>query len=103
MKEAKFSIGQIIHHQKFNYRGVIFDVDPIFSLTNEWYEEIAKSKPPKDTPWYHVLKDNSEQTTYVAEQNLTDAKSILPINHPLINYYFDNFLDGKYSSPNINN
>ena len=44
MKEAKFSIGQIIHHQKFNYRGVIFDVDPIFSLTNEWYEEIAKSK-----------------------------------------------------------
>lgn len=103
MKEAKFSIGQIIHHQKFNYRGVIFDVDPIFSLTNEWYEEIAKSKPPKDSPWYHVLKDNSEQTTYVAEQNLTDAKSISPINHPLINYYFDNFSDGKYFSANINN
>ena len=103
MKEAKFSIGQIIHHQKFNYRGVIFDVDPIFSLTNEWYEEIAKSKPPKDSPWYQVLKDNSEQTTYVAEQNLTNTKSILPINHPLINYYFDNFSDGKYFSANINN
>jgi len=103
MQEAKFSIGQIIHHLKFDYRGVIFDVDPLFNGTDEWYDTVAKSRPPKDEPWYHVLVDNSQNTTYVAERNLDSADSILAIHHPLVAYYFENFVDGRYFTNNINN
>ncbi|MCG8378445.1 MAG: heat shock protein HspQ [Proteobacteria bacterium] len=103
MQHAKFSIGQIIHHQRFDYRGVIFDVDPVFSGTDEWYENVAKSRPPKNEPWYHVLVDNAQHNTYVAERNLEAADSILPIHHPLIKLYFDNFVDGRYFPINSNN
>ena len=103
MQQAKFSIGQIIHHRKFDYRGVIFDVDPVFSNTEEWYDSVAKSCPPKDEPWYHVLVDNSQSTTYVAEKNLESTNSIFSIHHPLIKYYFDNFVDGRYYPKNISN
>lgn len=97
MQQAKFSLGQIIHHRKFDYRGVIFDIDAVFNGTDEWYDAVAKSRPPKNEPWYHVLVDNSEQSTYVAEQNLEHTNSVLPINHPLIKHYFVNFNDGSYS------
>ena len=103
MKEAKFSIGQIIHHRRFDYRGVIFDVDPEFNGTEEWYDNVAKSRPPKNEPWYHVLVDKARHETYVAECNLEAADSILPVQHPLVNYYFDNFIDGKYFPINLNN
>ena len=103
MQVAKFSIGQIIHHRKFDYRGVIFDVDPVFNGTDEWYDAVAKSRPPKDEPWYHVLVDNSQQTTYVAERNLDAADSILAIHHPLVKHYFENFVDGRYFPNNISN
>jgi heat shock protein HspQ len=103
MQNAIYSIGQIIHHQKFDYRGVIFDVDPVFSGTEEWYDAVAKSRPPKNEPWYHVLVDKSQSTTYVAERNLESTDSILPIHHPLLNHYFQNFIDGRYFSKNINN
>jgi heat shock protein HspQ len=53
--QAKFSIGQLVHHRLFDYRGVIVDVDAVFLGSEEWYEQVAKSKPPKDQPWYHVL------------------------------------------------
>lgn len=103
MQEAKFSIGQIIHHVKFDYRGVIFDADPVFNGTTEWYDAVAKSRPPKDEPWYQVLVENSQQTTYVSERNLEETDSILPIHHPLIDHYFKNFVDGHYIQKNINN
>jgi heat shock protein HspQ len=103
MQQANFSIGQIIHHRKFDYRGVIFDVDPVFNGTEAWYDTVAKSRPPKDEPWYHVLVDNSQHTTYVAEKNLETADSILPIHHPLIEHYFENFVDGRYFLINMNN
>ena len=103
MQHAKYSLGQIIHHRKFDYRGVIFDIDAVFSGTDTWYEAIAKSKPPKDEPWYHVLVNNSQQTTYVAERNLEMTGSVSPINHPLINRYFINFTDGHYIHNNTNN
>ncbi len=103
MQEAKFSLGQIIHHRKFDYRGVIFDIDAVFSGSDEWYEAMAKSKPPKNEPWYHVLVDNSRQSTYVAEQNLVNTAQILPINHPLIDRYFNGFIDGHYSQKNTCN
>jgi heat shock protein HspQ len=103
MQHAKYSLGQIIHHRKFDYRGVIFDIDATFSGTEAWYEAVAKSKSPKDQPWYHVLVDNSQQTTYVAERHLEATGSVLPINHPLINHYFINFIDGRYAHNNTNN
>ena len=67
---CKYSVGQIIHHLRFDYRGVIVDLDATFQGTEEWYLEMAKSKPPRDKPWYHVLVDQSFTMTYVAERNL---------------------------------
>jgi len=55
--KCKFAVGQLIHHILFNYRGVIIDIDPEFYGTEEWYNQVARSRPPKDKPWYHVLGD----------------------------------------------
>jgi heat shock protein HspQ len=68
--KAKFCVGQLIHHKLFDYRGIILDVDLEFKSTDEWYDEVAKSRPPKDEPWYHVLIHQKGYQTYVAEQNL---------------------------------
>ena len=68
LNKAKFSIGEIIHHKLFNYRGVIFNVDETMQLSEQWYQQVAKSRPPKDKPWYRVMVDNQAHTTYVAEQ-----------------------------------
>ena len=103
MQEAKFSLGQIIHHRKFDYRGVIFDIDPVFNGSEEWYDLVAKSRPPKNEPWYHVLVDNSQQSTYVAEQHLETTKSVSPVEHPLIDRFFNNFIDGHYYQKNTFN
>jgi heat shock protein HspQ len=64
--EIKFFVGQIVHNKKFDYRGVIFDVDATFQGTEEWYDQVARSRPPKDRPWYHVLVHGARHTTYVA-------------------------------------
>jgi heat shock protein HspQ len=93
---AKFTIGQIISHRMFGYRGVIFDVDPVFSGTDDWYAAMAKSRPPKDQPWYHVLVDNQNHTTYVAERNLEADPSSEPIRHPLLEACFAGLRDGSY-------
>lgn len=98
MFQAQFSIGQVIVHKKFNYRGVIFDVDPKYSGTDQWYDQVAKSRPPKDRPWYHVLVDGQLMTTYVAEQHLEPDASPAPITHPLTEEYFDGFEEGTYRS-----
>lgn len=95
--EARFAIGQLVHHVKFDYRGVIVDVDPVFQGTEEWYETVAKSRPPKDQPWYHVLVDGAAHSTYVAERHLEPDASGDQINHPALNQYFDAFTDGRYS------
>lgn len=94
--EAKFSIGQLVRHKLFDYRGVIFEVDPCFMLSDEWYEDVAKSRPPKDAPWYHVFVDQTEDTTYVAQQNLRRDDSLEQISHPDIELVFSGFLDGVY-------
>ncbi len=93
---ARFSIGQIVHHRLFGYRGLIFDVDPTFQLTDEWYEQVARSLPPKDQPWYHVLPDRAQHTTYVAERNLEEDVSLEPIRHPLVEALFELGDDGVY-------
>ena len=67
---VKFFIGQQIEHKRFNYRGLIYDVDSEFKGTDEWYQKMATSLPPRNEPWYHVLVHGADHTTYVAEQNL---------------------------------
>jgi heat shock protein HspQ len=97
MQEAKFSIGQIVHHQLFNYRGVIVDVDFSFLGSDEWYAQVARSRPPKDQPWYHILVDNATHQTYVAERNLEPSDNHAPINHPDVDFIFDTLKDDRYS------
>ena len=93
---CKFTVGQIIHHVLFNYRGVIVDIDSNFQGTETWYREVAKSSPPRNKPWYHVLVDKSYSITYVAERNLEEEISKEPIEHPLIKEYFKEFENGFY-------
>ncbi len=94
--KAAFSIGQLIHHKLFNYRGVIYDVDPIFQGTEEWYQQVAKSRPPKDKPWYHVLVDGQSMQTYVAERNLEADEMDKPVDNPLVEDVFEQFVNGVY-------
>ena len=96
MNRAKFAIGQLVHHQRFDYRGVVVDVDPSFQLSEEWYDQVARSRPPKDQPWYHVLVDDSNQMTYVAERHLAESTDTSPIRHPQIGKYFGEFRGGTY-------
>ena len=94
--ESKFSIGNLVHHKLFNYRGVIIDIDPDFQLTDEWYEMAARSRPPKNEPWYHVLVHDANNSTYVAEQNLEPDLNDEEINHPMTEKFFSDFKNGRY-------
>lgn len=94
--QVKFSIGELVHHRLFDYRGVIVDVDQSFQGTEEWYETVAKSRPPKDRPWYHVLVHGSNHATYVAERNLEPDSLLEPIEHPMVEHFFSQFKDGHY-------
>ena len=91
MIETKFSIGQLVKHKFLPFRGVIYDVDPIFNNTEEWYQSIPKDfRPKKDQPFYHLFAENGQifYNAYVSEQNLIADKSKNPIRHPLINEIF---------------
>ena len=96
MKQAKFSIGQCIQHRLFDYRGVIVDIDPEFLASDDWYEQVAKTRPPRDEPWYHVLVHDAGNETYVAECNLTADDGDEPVNHPLLDEFFVEFDQGVY-------
>lgn len=91
-----FSVGEIVHHCKFDYRGVIVAVDPVYRGSDEWYEAMARSRPPRDQPWYHVLVDGAAHSTYVAERHLEPDPSGGQIAHPALGEFFDRFLDGRY-------
>ncbi|MGH8615133.1 MAG: heat shock protein HspQ [Gammaproteobacteria bacterium] len=93
---AKFTVGQLVSHKLFTYRGVIVDVDPEYLGSEQWYEQVARSQPPKDRPWYHVLVHDAAHNTYVAERNLEPDPSGAPINHPLITVYFRGMVNGRY-------
>lgn len=95
-ERAGFHVGQLVHHVRFGYRGVVFDVDPDFQGSDDWYEQVARSRPPKDAPWYHVLPDGADHSTYVAERNLEADASSEPIRHPLVERIFDRFENGRY-------
>jgi heat shock protein HspQ len=96
MKTAQFYIGQIVDHLRFGYRGVIYGVDSRFAHSEEWYDMVATSRPPKDQPWYHVLVDGADHTTYVAERNLAPSQDLTAIEHPLISEVFKAFDGERY-------
>lgn len=99
MRQAKFQIGQIVHHRFFPFRGVIFDVDPVFSSTEEWWLSIPEDiRPVKDQPFYHLLAENEESTyvAYVSEQNLLPDDSGRPVAHPEVEEIFGEMCDGRY-------
>lgn len=93
---ARFAVGDLVNHKMFGYRGVIVDIDPMFQLTDEWYDTVARSRPPKDQPWYHVLVHEGTHQTYVAERNLEPDASGEPVDHPLVTEFFSRFTDGRY-------
>jgi heat shock protein HspQ len=99
-KTAKFQIGQVVRHRIFPFRGVIFDVDPQFANTEEWYQSIpAEARPRKDQPFYHLLAENeeTEYVAYVSEQNLLDDDSGEPVRHPQLREMFERTADGRYA------
>ena len=96
---AKFQIGQVVKHRVFPFRGVIFDVDPVFSNTEEWYEAIPEAiRPHKDQPFYHLLAENEESyyVAYVSEQNLLTDDTGEPVEHPQVNDMFGRLQGGIY-------
>ena len=102
INKAKFQIGSIVKHKYFDFRGVIFDVDPEFNNTEEWYQSIPlQVRPRKDQPFYHLLAENEEITyeAYVSEQNLLNDDSGEPIQHPLINEIFSGKKGSGYFKP----
>ncbi len=98
-RNAKFRIGQVVKHCVFPFRGVIFDVDPTFNNTEEWWQSIpSEVRPAKDQPYYHLLAENddTEYIAYVSEQNLRPDLSGEPVRHPLVSELFDALKDGIY-------
>jgi heat shock protein HspQ len=98
-KAAKFAIGQVVKHRIYAFRGVIFDVDPIFNNSEEWYQSIpAEVRPSKDQPFYHLLAQNdaTEYVAYVSEQNLQPDTSEEPLRHPQIDEMFVRQDDGEF-------
>ncbi|KZL17549.1 Heat shock protein HspQ [Pseudovibrio axinellae] len=99
MKTAKFRIGQVVRHRLYPFRGIVFDVDPTFDNTDEWWESIPEdARPNKDQPFYHLLAENaeSEYIAYVSEQNLETDDSGEPVRHPQVEELFDETMDGDY-------
>ncbi|MCW6508972.1 heat shock protein HspQ [Lichenifustis flavocetrariae] len=98
-RKAKFGIGQVVRHRRYPFRGVIYDVDPVFANTEEWWLAIPENlRPSKDQPFYHLFAENSdtEYIAYVSEQNLLPDRSSEPLRHPQIDDVFNRLDDGSY-------
>src|SRR5690242_10607467 len=100
LREAKFGVGEIVRHRIHSFRGVVFDVDPVFNNTEEWYLAIpADRRPSKDQPFYHLLAQNAEggpYEAYVSEQNLLPDAENGPVQHPMIDSLFERLEGGRY-------
>ena len=99
MPRARFAIGEVVKHRIFDFRGVVFDVDPEFANSEEWYEAIPEAiRPSRDQPFYHLLAENADSTyvAYVSEQNLLIDDDRKPVTHPNIDEYFSDLADGQY-------
>ncbi len=100
VESARFAPGEIVRHRLFGFRGVIFDIDPVFANSEEWYQAIPETiRPPKDQPFYHLLAENEDSSyiAYVSQQNLVADGSAGPVDHPQIGEMFDGMKDGRYS------
>ena len=96
---ARFGIGDVVRHRMFDFRGVVFDVDPVFSNSEEWYEAIPEDiRPRRDQPFYHLLAENEDSSyvAYVSQQNLMEDSAGGPIGHPSVEDLFDDFANGRY-------
>ena len=96
---ARFGIGEIVRHRMFDFRGVVFDIDPVFANSDEWYEAIPEDiRPRKDQPFYHLLAENAESSyvAYVSQQNLLPDDAGEPVDHPAIAGMFEPFKGGRY-------
>ena len=97
---ADFAIGDIVRHRLFPFRGVIFDVDPVFANSEEWFAAIPEDvRPARDQPFYHLLAENSDSSyiAYVSQQNLEHDESEEPVDHPAIQGIFEPFANGRYA------
>ena len=96
---ARFAIGDVVRHRQFGFRGVIFDIDPVFANSEEWYEAIPQDmRPRRDQPFYHLLAENEDSSyvAYVSQQNLLGDSEGGPVDHPSLTQIFDDFADGRY-------
>ncbi len=97
---ARFGIGDVVRHRVFDFRGVIFDIDPVFANSDEWYASIPEEiRPSKDQPFYHLLAENTENSyvAYVSQQNLVADQEEGPVDHPAISGMFEAFAGGRYA------
>lgn len=104
-EDVLFQVGQIVHHLRYDYRGVIVGYDSSCQAEDAWYQFQTKGKsykPTKEQPWYHVLVDGATHQTYVAQQNLRPGDCSHPISHPLVDQVFMSFLDGRYYKESLN-
>jgi heat shock protein HspQ len=100
IRRAKFNIGQVVRHRIFPFRGVVFDVDPVFSNTEDWWLSIPPDvRPSKDQPYYHLFAENEDThyIAYVSQQNLVPDESGEPVNHPSLQTYFSGWENGSYT------
>lgn len=96
---ARFAIGDIVRHRLYDFRGVIFDIDPVFANSEEWFQSIpADMRPAREQPYYHLLAENGESSyvAYVSQQNLEGDGEGGPVDHPSVTEIFDDFADGRY-------
>lgn len=99
MKQAKYAVGDVVRHRFYPFRGVVFDIDPVFDNTEEWWLSIPEEiRPAKDQPFYHLLAENAdtEYIAYVSEQNLLPDETGLPVCHPKVGELFQQDDDGRY-------
>ena len=97
--EAQFSIGDVVRHRVFDFRGVVFDVDPVFANSEEWYQSIPEDvRPAKDQPFYHLFAENGDSSylAYVSQQNLLTDVAQGPVSHPAIKEIFDDWTGKGY-------
>lgn len=96
---ARFAIGDVVRHRVFDFRGVVFDIDPVFANSDEWYEAIpADIRPRRDQPFYHLLAENDDSSyvAYVSQENLLADSEGGPVDHPSLTQLFDDFAGGRY-------
>lgn len=91
----QYQIGQMVRHRRYGYRGVIVDFDMACQADEDWYQH-NRTQPDRDQPWYHVLVDGSDGTTYAAQASLMRDDTDEPISHPLLGHFFDAIADGRY-------